>query len=211
MIGLCALAPAAVLAQAAPVPAPAQPVAPAAAPEAPPPQAPLSDGVKALLTLDYDGVSHDAITKSTSWPLMLTYEAWPYDNRKYIGDVYSYIGVTGAQGEARFTLTYDEVMVGQQHHFAIKLLMTRPALPEGTDCLLIRDLRHYVQASGWTGLQNYASMLTHGFTAQKGKLLIDARVDIGKGERKDVPLGLDDRGCVGAVTIKDNTPEKKAG
>lgn len=159
-------------------------------------------GVKAILSLDYAGLTRDNITRGTAWPLAKTFETWPYGGKRYWGDVYLY---PGGDAGGKFSLTYDEVEAGAQRHFLVRALTTRDALPEGNDCLAIRDLRTYAAGAGWTDIQNYASMLTHGFTAQKGKLALDVRVDVGMGQATVAPPGLDDEGCVGAVTIKDVT------
>ena len=165
----------------------------------------FADGVKGLLSLDYAGMSRDALARSTAWPVAKTFGTWLYDHKLYSGDIYMY---PGADAGGKYSVEYDEVYVGQAHHFAIHAMTTHPAMPAGGDCLSIRDLRAEAAAAGWTGIQNYVSMLNHGFTAEKGNLSLDARVDIGQGQTTVVPPGLDDEGCVGAVTIKDVTEDK---
>jgi len=162
----------------------------------------FADGVKAIMSLDYDAMSRDNITKGTSWPLAMTYEVWLYEAKRYKGDVYLY---PGSDAGGPFSLNYNEVYVQQAHHFLIQLLTTRAPAPEGSDCLPIRDLRRYAARAGWSNIQDYQSMLTHGFTAQKGKLFVNARVDVGKGRTAAEIPALNDEGCVGAVVIKDVT------
>jgi hypothetical protein len=160
----------------------------------------FADGVKAIMSLDYDAMSRANITKGTSWPLAMTYQVWLYDAKRYKGDVYLY---PGNDAGAPFSLNYSEVDVQQAHHFLVQLLTTRAPAPEGDGCLPIRDLRRYAATAGWSDIQVYQSMLTHGFTAQKGKMFVNARVDVGKGRTAAVIPALDDEGCVGAVVIKD--------
>jgi hypothetical protein len=162
----------------------------------------FAEGVKGMLTLSYDGMSRESLSKATSWPLAKTFQTWPYDGRRYSGDVYLY---PGSDAAGKFSLTYDEVEVGQQRHVLVRALTTRDPLPEGNDCLRVRDLRAYAAGAGWTDIQTYAAMLTHGFTARKGALSLDVRVDVGMGQASVPPAGLDDEGCVGAVTIRDVT------
>src|SRR6185312_7703314 len=110
-----------------------QPAGPAAAQSNANPPA-FADGVKAMLSLTYDGMSRDTLARATSWPLAKTFETWPYGGRKYWGDVYLY---PGSDAGGKFSLTYNEVEVGAQHHFVIRALTTRDALPEGSDCLAV--------------------------------------------------------------------------
>ncbi len=161
----------------------------------------FGDGVKAILTLDYAGMSKETLSKVTAWPLTFMDAAWSYKDKSDKGDDYLYGGsdVGGA-----FSLSYSEIYLRNDHHFVLQALAAKSPLPEGNGCLRIRDIRPYAAAAHWTGIQNYVGMMAHGFTAQKGALTLDVRVDRGSTDNPNPTL--DDEGCVSAVRIKDAPP-----
>ncbi len=187
-------------------PKPDVPVAPGTEPSS------FGDGVKALLQLDYAGMSKETLSKATSWPLTFMDAAWSYKASKTEkGDDYLYGGsdIGGA-----FSLSYSEIYMHDQHHFVVQALATRAPLPEGNGCLRIRDIRPYAESAHWTGVQNYVGANAHGFTAQKGLLTLDVRVDLGSPDLPNPNLPnspLDDQGCVSAVRIQDTPPVPPAG
>ncbi len=176
-------------------PKPDVPVSPGTEPSS------FADGVKAMLLLDYAGMSKEALSKATAWPLTFMDAAWPYKGKVDKGDDYLYGGsdVGGA-----FSLSYSEIYIHNDHHFVVQALAARSPLPEGNGCLRVRDLRPYAARAHWSDIQNYVSMMAHGFTAQKGPLILDVRVD--RGTTDNPNPNLDDEGCVSAVRIKDIAP-----
>ena len=206
--GLLAVQPAgAVLAQAqSQPPKPVLPPKPdvAVAPGAEPSS--FGDGVKAILTLDYAGMSKENLSKATSWPLTFMDAAWPYKGKVDKGDDYLYGGsdVGGA-----FSLSYSEIYLRNDHHFVVQALAARSPLPEGNGCLRVRDIRPYAASAHWSNITNYVGMMAHGFTAQKGALTLDVRVD--RGSTDNPNPNLDDEGCVSAVRIQDTPPPGAAG
>ena len=166
----------------------------------------FGDGIKAILQLDYAGMSKETLSKATSWPLTFMDAAWPYKGKIDKGDDYLY-GGTDVGGA--FSLSYSEIYLHDDHHFVVQALAARSPLPEGNGCLRVRDLRPYAANAHWSNIQNYVSMMAHGFTAQKGQLTLDVRVD--RGSTDNPNPNLDDEGCVSAVRITDVPPAGKAG
>ncbi len=163
----------------------------------------FADGARAILSLDYDGMSDANITKGTGWPLALVDQAWVYQSKTVRGNDYLY---PGEDASGKFSLSYSDISVQGAHHFALRMLSARAPTPEGSDCLLLRDARKAAAGAGWSDILNYVSMLTHGFTARKGKLWIDVRVDQGEGVTPPgaQPPNLDEVGCVESILIKDS-------
>jgi len=166
----------------------------------------FGDGIKAILQLDYAGMSKETLSKATSWPLTFMDAAWPYKGKVDKGDDYLY-GGTDVGGA--FSLSYSEIYLHDDHHFVVQALAARSPLPEGNGCLRIRDLRPYAANAHWSAIQNYVGMMAHGFTAQKGQLTLDVRVD--RGSTDNPNPNLDDEGCVSAVRITDVPPAGTTG